>query len=119
MKTAARIPDTRQSVQAVVQKYTSASWLEVQQRSCEFDRIFKSPDPTLFKQLLDHMPPLTEAEYMKATGASALQSSSQVTASPPRLGPPSPPCFPILLSTRYVILVAINTELNQLFVTAL
>lgn len=79
VKTAARIPDTRQSVQAVVQKYTSASWLEVQQRSCEFDRIFKSPDPTLFKQLLDHMPPLTEAEYMKATGASALQSSSQAS----------------------------------------
>lgn len=76
VKLAVRVPETRQSVEDVVKRHTSSSLLEVQQRSCEFDRLFRSSIPNLFSKLLEAMPAMTEAEYMKATGAQALQSTT-------------------------------------------
>jgi len=81
VKMAAHVPETRPQVEQAIGKHTTSTFLEVQQRSCEFDRLFKSSSGGLFAKLVEHMPPLTEAEYMKATGASTLQSSD-ATASP-------------------------------------
>jgi len=82
VKLAAHVAETRPTIESVVHRFTSSSFLEVQQRSCEFDKLLKNPAPGLFMQLMEHMPPLTEAEYMKATGASTLQSSELLDQSP-------------------------------------
>ena len=64
----------------------------MQQRSCEFDRLLKSSNPGIFAQLLENMPALSEAEYVKATGSVSLISTSDfatVTSRCPLNAPPS------------------------------
>ena len=71
MKLSTRVPATAGEVQAVVAAYKTSPLLEVQQRACEFDKMFAHGP--LRAQLLEQLPPMEDAAEAgaEANGAAA------------------------------------------------
>eukprot|EP00877_Chromochloris_zofingiensis_P004784 jgi/Chrzof1/14306/Cz08g32120.t1 len=61
MKLTARLPDQVSRCAAIIERYQHSVQLEVQQRSCEYGRIFKHD--AIRSQLLERMPALDESDY--------------------------------------------------------
>ncbi|KXZ55609.1 hypothetical protein GPECTOR_2g1159 [Gonium pectorale] len=81
MKLTARLPAQVARLRAIIGRFTASSQLEVQTRSTEYGKVFAHE--RIRSQLLERMPALDEAEYLKANnldGAAAAGTS----APPPR-----------------------------------
>uniref|UniRef100_A0A7S0S2A3 AP-1 complex subunit gamma n=2 Tax=Chlamydomonas leiostraca TaxID=1034604 RepID=A0A7S0S2A3_9CHLO len=68
MKLTARLPGQVPRLQALLARFNRSAALEVQSRSSEYTRMFKLAPP-MRAQLLERMPALDEAEYLRNMGA--------------------------------------------------
>lgn len=98
IKLTARFPDQAARIVEVIKRHTGSSLLEVQQRACEYAKIFGFEH--IRPQLLEPMPALDEAEYARTTGADGGGGGTGSAAATPKAVTPAAAVAPAAAVTN-------------------